>query len=119
MRPRSPIGGAVRIALVDRPGGPQRSRTRAPVTESHRRFPGRSNRTHSLIKSIEVNAMSNESQCPFSADTVSGRSNRDWWPNQLNLDALHTNHPAGNPMGESFNYAQEFKSLDLAAVKKD
>jgi catalase-peroxidase len=63
--------------------------------------------------------MSNESQCPFSATTISGRSNRDWWPNQLNLNALHTNHPAGNPMGGSFNYAEEFKSLDLAAVKKD
>jgi catalase-peroxidase len=74
---------------------------------------------HSLIKSIEVNAMSSESQCPFSTKTISGRSNRDWWPNQLNLNALHTNHPAGNPMGESFNYAEEFKSLDLAAVKKD
>jgi catalase-peroxidase len=63
--------------------------------------------------------MSNEMKCPFSATTRSGRSNRDWWPNQLNLSALHTNHPAGNPMGESFNYADEFKSLDLAAVKKD
>jgi catalase-peroxidase len=63
--------------------------------------------------------MENESKCPFSAATVSGRSNREWWPNQLNLSALHTNHPAGDPMGESFNYAEEFKSLDLAAVKKD
>ena len=63
--------------------------------------------------------MSNESQCPFSAKTISGRSNRDWWPNQLNLNALHTNHPAGDPMGAEFNYAEEFKTLDLAAVKKD
>jgi len=63
--------------------------------------------------------MSNESQCPFSAASRIGRTNRDWWPNQLNLSALHTNHPAGNPMGPDFNYAEEFKSLDLAAVKKD
>jgi catalase-peroxidase len=63
--------------------------------------------------------MSNEAKCPFSAQAHSGRSNRDWWPNQLNLSALHTNHPAGNPMGETFDYAEEFKSLDLAAVKKD
>jgi catalase-peroxidase len=63
--------------------------------------------------------MSNESQCPFSAATHSGRSNRDWWPNQLNLNALHTNHPAGDPMGAQFNYAEEFKSLDLKALKKD
>jgi len=63
--------------------------------------------------------MSNETKCPFSATALSGRSNRDWWPNQLNLNALHTNHPSGNPMGEAFDYAKEFKSLDLAAVKKD
>ena len=58
-------------------------------------------------------------KCPFSATTHSGRSNRDWWPNQLNLSALRTNHPAGDPMGESFDYAEEFKSLDLGALKKD
>jgi len=63
--------------------------------------------------------MDTEQKCPFSAATHSGRSNRDWWPNQLNLNALHTNHPAGNPMGADFNYAEEFTSLDLAAVKKD
>jgi len=63
--------------------------------------------------------MASEAKCPFSAQTLSGRSNRDWWPNQLNLSALHTNHPAGDPMGESFDYAEEFNSLDLAAVKKD
>src|SRR6187401_1462936 len=64
-------------------------------------------------------SMSNEAKCPFSATAHTGRSNRDWWPNQLNLNALHTNHPAGNPMGESFDYAEEFKTLDLKAVKKD
>jgi catalase-peroxidase len=63
--------------------------------------------------------MSNETNCPFSATSRSGRTNRDWWPNQLNLSSLHTNHPAGNPMGDDFDYAAEFKSLDLAAVKKD
>jgi catalase-peroxidase len=64
--------------------------------------------------------MANEAKCPFSAKTLSGgRSNRDWWPSQLNLQLLHRNHPAGDPMGESFDYAEEFKSLDLAAVKKD
>ncbi len=63
--------------------------------------------------------MENEQKCPFSAQTHSGRANRDWWPNRLNLDALHTNHPSGDPMGEEFNYAEEFKTLDLKAVKKD
>ena len=48
-----------------------------------------------------------------------GTSNLDWWPNQLRLDILHQHSSKSNPMGEDFNYAEEFKSLDLAAVKKD
>jgi catalase-peroxidase len=51
--------------------------------------------------------------------TGRGTSNQDWWPNQLNLDILHQRSSKSNPMGEEFNYAQEFKSLDLAALKKD
>ena len=49
----------------------------------------------------------------------SGTSNRDWWPNQLNLKILHQHSHKSNPMGEAFNYAEEFKKLDLAAVKQD
>jgi catalase-peroxidase len=69
--------------------------------------------------------MSNEhSKCPVTGKTSrpiagSGTSNRDWWPNQLNLRILHQNPPAGNPMGEKFNYAKEFKKLDLRALKED
>jgi catalase-peroxidase len=63
--------------------------------------------------------MDNEQKCPFSAHTRSGRANREWWPNQLNLNALHTNHPAGDPMGEAFDYTREFESLDLSALKED
>ena len=48
-----------------------------------------------------------------------GRTNRDWWPNQLNLKVLHQNSPESNPLGETFNYAEEFKKLDLQAVKRD
>ena len=48
-----------------------------------------------------------------------GATNRDWWPNQLRLDILHQNCVKSNPMGETYNYVEEFKSLDLAAVKKD
>ena len=48
-----------------------------------------------------------------------GMTNRDWWPNQLRLDILHQHSCKSNPMGEGFNYAKEFKSLDLEAVKKD
>jgi catalase-peroxidase len=51
--------------------------------------------------------------------TGRGMTNRDWWPNQLNLDILHQHSSKSNPMGEGFNYAKEFKSLDLQAVKKD
>ncbi len=60
--------------------------------------------------------MSEESKCPV---TGSGTSNRDWWPNQLQLDILHQHSSKSNPMGEDFNYAKEFKTLDLKAVKKD
>jgi catalase-peroxidase len=61
-----------------------------------------------------------ESKCPFNhAPTTTGTTNRDWWPNHLKLDLLHQHSSKSNPMGEDFNYAQAFKSLDLAAVKKD
>jgi len=49
----------------------------------------------------------------------SGTSNRDWWPHQLNLKILHQHSSLSDPMGQDFNYAEEFKSLDLTAVKKD
>ena len=48
-----------------------------------------------------------------------GTSNRDWWPNQLNLQVLHQHCPMRNPLGEEFNYAEEFKKLDVEALKKD
>ena len=63
--------------------------------------------------------MDNEKKCPFPAKANSARSNRDWWPNQLNLNVLHRNPPQGDPMGVEFDYAAEFKSLDLNALKKD
>ena len=68
--------------------------------------------------------MSNENKCPFpgthgARTTVGAQSNRDWWPKVLNLNILHQHSPASNPMGEDFDYAAEFKRLDLAAVKQD
>ena len=63
--------------------------------------------------------MDSEKKCPFSSKTHAGRSNRDWWPNQLNLKVLHQNPPARDPMGAEFDYAEEFTSLDLDALKKD
>jgi catalase-peroxidase len=68
--------------------------------------------------------MSDETKCPFSNGTrtstiAESRTNADWWPNQLNLKPLNQHSPLSNPLGESFNYAEEFKSLDLDAVIKD
>ncbi len=63
--------------------------------------------------------MTNESKCPFVHPAGTGTSNRDWWPNQPNLKILHQHSSLSDPMGEGFDYAQEFKGLDLAAVKKD
>jgi catalase-peroxidase len=63
--------------------------------------------------------MDNEKKCPFSGKAHSGASNRDWWPNQLNLRVLHQNPPAGDPMGTEFNYAEGFRSVDLDGLKKD
>ncbi|MGE5199313.1 MAG: catalase/peroxidase HPI [Rhodospirillaceae bacterium] len=68
--------------------------------------------------------MPNEAKCPYAAmhgsrTTVGAQSNSDWWPNRLNLRILHQHSAKSNPMGERFNYAREFRKLDLAALKKD
>ena len=70
------------------------------------------------------NKMNGESKCPFHGGSLKvsaggGTSNRDWWPNQLKLNILRQNSSLSNPLGDDFNYAEEFKSLDLEAVKKD
>jgi catalase-peroxidase len=89
----------------------------------------RPNSTKNSGKLPEGKTMENVSQCPVIGGTLKDPSNRntaagamanrDWWPNQLNLQILHQNSPMGNPMGEDFDYATEFQTLDLAAVKKD
>ncbi len=68
--------------------------------------------------------MSNEAKCPFAAGAAKhtiagGPSNADWWPNQLKLSILHQHSAKSDPMGEAFNYAEEFKKLDLDALVKD
>ena len=68
--------------------------------------------------------MTTDNKCPVTGMTnkqVTGRStsNQDWWPNQLNLKVLHQHSSLSNPMGGEFNYAEEFRKLDMAAVKKD
>ncbi|MFM4861761.1 catalase/peroxidase HPI [Aeromonas media] len=63
--------------------------------------------------------MSEESKCPFNHTAGVGRTNRDWWPNQLRLDLLHQHSPSSDPMDNDFNYAEAFNSLDYKALKKD
>ncbi len=69
--------------------------------------------------------MNTESKCPVMHGApgrhtaAAALSNRDWWPDQLNLQILHQHSPLSNPMGKDFNYAEEFKTLDLQALKKD
>ena len=75
-------------------------------------------------ETAEERTMSDEAKCPFSGGarkhTAAGATtNAEWWPNQLKLKVLHQHSPQSNPMGESFDYAEEFKSLDLDAVIKD
>jgi len=79
------------------------------------------NNNHSSKSPYNING---ESKCPFSSGAVKqsaggGTSNRDWWPNQLKLNILRQNTSKSNPMDKGFNYAKEFKKLDLKAVKKD
>ncbi len=80
------------------------------------------NTDHSRLS--HINDPSVAAKCPFLNGALkqsagSGTRNRDWWPNQLKLNILRQNSALSNPMGEKFNYAEEFKSLDLDAVKKD
>ncbi|SFD95434.1 catalase-peroxidase [Pseudomonas citronellolis] len=63
--------------------------------------------------------MSNESKCPFHYVAGGGTTNEDWWPNQLKLDVLNQHSERSNPLGEKFNYRDEFKKLDYSALKAD
>ena len=68
--------------------------------------------------------MTSQTKCPFdhahgARTTAGAQSNRDWWPNRLNLKILHQHSAKSNPMGAQFDYAKEFAKLDLAAVKRD
>ena len=63
--------------------------------------------------------MSSEKECPFHPTAGTVRPDHNWWPNQLNLRPLHQRSSLADPMGEGFDYAEEFKTLDLPAVKKD
>ncbi len=68
---------------------------------------------------IQEQTSSTEAKCPVAHGARRAQTNADWWPNQLNLNILHQNSPLSDPMGKEFNYAEEFKSLNLKAVIKD
>ena len=68
---------------------------------------------------MDGNDGKNAGKCPVMHGASSQHANRDWWPNQLNLSVLHQHSALSNPMGETFNYAEEFKKLDLEALRKD
>lgn len=76
-------------------------------------------------ETLNISGSNGAAKCPFTGHIApqktagSGPGNREWWPNQLKLNILRQNSSLSNPMGADFNYAEEFKSLDLAAVKKD
>ena len=71
------------------------------------------------VSAEQAQTLSTESKCPVAHGARRPQSNADWWPNQLNLKVLHQNSPLTDPMGKEFNYAEEFKTLDLNAVIKD
>jgi catalase-peroxidase len=84
----------------------------------------KNNNTSTLTADLIHQNGNGESKCPFMNGSLKkaaggGTTNRDWWPNQLKLNILRQHSSLSNPMGEGFNYAEEFKKLDLAAVKKD
>ncbi len=71
------------------------------------------------VPGTQPQTSSTEGKCPVAHGARKSHSNADWWPNQLSLNVLHQHSPVSDPMGKEFNYAEEFKSLDLNAVIKD
>ena len=63
--------------------------------------------------------MDSQAKCPYTGASAAGTTNKDWWPNQLNLSVLNAHSPLNDPMDPDFDYAEEFESLDLKALKKD
>src|SRR3989449_10491003 len=82
-----------------------------------------SERNHSERRSTHVTERGSESKNPAmpspTAQRTRPRTNKDWWPNQLDISVLRGHSPRSNPMGEDFNYAEEFKTLDVEALKRD
>jgi catalase-peroxidase len=77
------------------------------------------NSSGSVVPEAKEKNTATESKCPVAHGVRKSHTNVDWWPNQLNLKVLHQHSPLSDPMGKEFNYAEEFKTLDLDAVIKD
>ncbi|MGD0161914.1 MAG: catalase/peroxidase HPI [Candidatus Sulfotelmatobacter sp.] len=77
------------------------------------------NSSGSVVPEAKEKSTATESKCPVAHGVRKSHANVDWWPNQLNLKVLHQHSPKSDPMGKEFNYAEEFKTLDLNAVIKD
>jgi catalase-peroxidase len=75
--------------------------------------------TGTPVSESQKTVHSTEGKCPVAHGASRPHTNRDWWPNQLNLNVLHQNSPQSDPMGKEFNYTEEFKTLDLNSVVKD
>ena len=73
----------------------------------------------SVVPEAKEKNTATESKCPVAHGARKSPMNVDWWPNQVNLKVLHQHSPLSDPMGKEFNYAEEFKTLDLNAVIKD
>ena len=71
------------------------------------------------MNDVSKSPLSDPAREPAALRILLGRTNRDWWPNQLSLDILHQHGASGDPMGVGFDYAEAFKSLDYASVKRD
>ena len=78
-----------------------------------------SNSAKTKLELTEESTHMAEAKCPFHHSTTPGTSNKDWWPNQLNIGLLHQHSELSDPMGAEFSYAEKFKSLDYPALKKD
>jgi catalase-peroxidase len=73
----------------------------------------------SVVPEVKQKNTATESKCPMGHDARNSYTNADWWPNQVNVNILHQHSPKSDPMGDKFNYAKEFKRLDLKAVIND
>src|SRR5262249_32125029 len=128
-RPASEVSSGERGVFRERPKGAvsgtlssRRAWSSAIIRESRTSFLGVAAQFTERPRESTMGTEANSTgKCPVAHGRTStgGTTNRDWWPNQLNLKLLHQNSSLSDPMGKDFDYAEEFKKLDLEALKKD